>query len=111
MVFRITVDGIEHTTETDRDIHYAIIGRVPVPKSGSGPGPGSNVVEDSESGLGRRIDPGADATSGTGKTDPSFHLRQVLGWCATRDEAEVSLQKLFREKLFSNLEIVPVPGK
>ncbi len=114
MIFKLTIDGTDHTTRSDRDIRYAIIGRVLVPNSDSGPitGPDSSpVVEDSESGLGRRIDPGVLPKPDTGKTPASPGARQVLGWCATRDEAEVSLQRLFSQKLFSDLEIVPVGGK
>lgn len=105
MLFRITIDGIEYATETDRDVRYAVIGRVPA--STTGPG----TVEDTESGLGRRINPGVATDSGPGGKTPPSAVRQVLGWCTTRDEAEVSLQKLFTQKLFSDLEIVPVPSQ
>ncbi|RPH35166.1 hypothetical protein EHM92_06675 [bacterium] len=74
MVFTVTVDSTVHTTESDKDIRYAIVGRV--------------VAE------------GGDAQSGG-------RARRVLGWCASREEAEVSLQTLFSQGLFADLEIVP----
>ncbi|MBP1647344.1 MAG: hypothetical protein H6Q30_789 [Bacteroidetes bacterium] len=76
MVFTVTVDGTVYRTDTDRDIGYAIIGRVAAGK------------------------PVAEGTA----TAPT--PRQVLGWLASRDEAEISLQTLFRQGLFSDLEIV-----
>jgi hypothetical protein len=80
MVYTITVDSTVHKTESDREIRYAIVGRIHAPE----PGP-----------------------SGIAPVPP---LRQVLGWCATREEAEVSLQKLFSQGVFSDLEILPVSG-
>ncbi len=76
MVFTVTVDNVPHTTQSDRDIRFAIIGRI--------------------------------AASEPQHTDIAAGppLRQVLGWCATREEAEVSLQTLFSQGLFSDLEII-----
>jgi hypothetical protein len=78
MVYTVTVDGTVHTKESSREIRYAIIGRVVT------------------------ADPAA-----TGVAPPPKE-RQLLGWCSTRDEAERSLQTLFSQRLFSDLEIVPV---
>jgi hypothetical protein len=78
MVYTITVDSTVYTKESDREIRYAIIGRVVA----------------------------ADDPAATGIAPPPKE-RQVLGWCSTRDEAEQALQHLFSQRLFADLEIVP----
>ena len=78
MLYTITVDNKVHTKESDRTIRYAIIGRIAA----------------------------ADDPAASGIAPPPGE-RQVLGWCATRDEAEQSLQGLFAQRVFSDLEIVP----
>ena len=77
MVYTITVDSTVYTKESDREIRYAIIGRVVA------------------------ADPAATGIA------PAPKERQVLGWCSTRDEAEQALQHLFSQRLFADLEIVP----
>jgi hypothetical protein len=78
MLYTFSVDDTTHTLESDEPITCVIVGR---------------IVSEGEN---PSLTPAA----------PPPH--QVLGHCTSREEAEVSLQTLFKQGLFSDLEIIEV---